>query len=568
MKIKKLVAMLLTLALTVSMVACMTSCGKDKETANSSDKAEWDKSVTVQVGPNPETLDPALNSAVDGGNMLITLFETLLIIDQNNSVKAGQAEKYEVSDDGLTWTFTMRDGLKWSDGTELNAKDYEYTFKRIVDTNLAAPYAETVAGMIDGYTAAIGNPDADGKPTTTPDPELLNVKASEDGKTLTIKLAYPCSYFDKIVAFGTTSPVQKATVEANGDSWATKPETYVCNGPFMIKEWTPSQSIVCVKNPNYKGGWDSSKIVAEKLTFLLLEDSSASYTAFTSGQAQMIKDVPTEEIPSLKKAEDGGEFYIDTILGTYYVSLNLNKAPFDNVNVRKALSLAIDREYVASTIMQGTYTAAYNYVGPNVIDAEGMFFDNAKASNGGKTYISADHEANLEEAKKALADAGYPNGEGLPTLTYSTNDTGYHVAVAEYLQQAFAEIGVKMNIDKVDWSSFTSQRRAGNYELARNGWVMDYNDASNMLELFQSTNGNNDGKYNNPAFDAAIEKSKVADKKVHFEALHEAEQIVMDDYGFIPLAYYNDFWLQSSSLKGTWHSPYGYWYFQYAYIEK
>ena len=568
MKIKKLVAMLLTLALTVSMVACMTSCGKDKETANSSDKAEWDKSVTVQVGPNPETLDPALNSTVDGGNMLITLFETLLIIDQDNSVKAGQAEKYEVSDDGLTWTFTMRDGLKWSDGTELNAKDYEYTFKRIVDTNLAAPYAETVAGMIDGYTAAIGNPGADGKPTTTPDPELLNVKASEDGKTLTIKLAYPCSYFDKIVAFGTTSPVQKATVEANGDSWATKPETYVCNGPFMIKEWTPSQSIVCVKNPNYKGGWDSSKIVAEKLTFLLLEDSSASYTAFTSGQAQMIKDVPTEEIPSLKKAEDGGEFYIDTILGTYYVSLNLNKAPFDNVNVRKALSLAIDREYVASTIMQGTYTAAYNYVGPNVIDAEGMFFDNAKASNGGKTYISADHEANLEEAKKALADAGYPNGEGLPTLTYSTNDSGYHVAVAEYLQQAFAEIGVKMNIDKVDWSSFTSQRREGNYELARNGWVMDYNDASNMLELFQSTNGNNDGKYNNPAFDAAIEKSKVADKKVHFEALHEAEQIVMNDYGFIPLAYYNDFWLQSSSLKGTWHSPYGYWYFQYAYIEK
>lgn len=118
------------------------------------------------------------------------------------------------------------------------------------------------------------------------------------------------------------------------------------------------------------------------------------------------------------------------------------------------------------------------------------------------------------------------------------------------------------------WSSFTSARREGNYEIARNGWVMDYNDASNMLELFYSTNGNNDGKYNNPAFDAAIDKSKVADKKAHFEALHEAEKIAMNDYAFIPLAYYNDFWLQSTSLKGTWHSPYGYWYFQYAYIEQ
>ncbi len=562
MKIKKLVAMFLTLALAVSMVACMTSCGS-KDTG----KKEWDKSVTVQVGPNPETLDPALNSAVDGGNMLITLFETLLIIDKDNNVQPGQAEKYTVSDDGLTWTFTMRDGLKWSDGTELNAKDYEYTFKRIVDTNVAAPYALTVAGMIEGYLDARGNPDADGKPTTTPDPNLLNVKASDDGKTLTIKLAYPCSYFDKIVSFGTTSPVQKATVEANGDAWATKPETYICNGPFMISEWTPSERIVCKKNPNYKGGWDSSKIVADTLTFLLLEDSSASYAAYTSGTAQMIKDVPTEEIPTLKEQRKD-EFYIDTILGTYYISLNLSKAPFDNVNVRKALSLAIDREYVASTIMQGTYTAAYNYVGPNIIDSEGMFFDNAKKANNGNTYISADHEANLAAAKQALADAGYPNGEGLPTLTYMTNDSGYHVPVAEYLQQAFKEIGVTMNIDKVDWSSFTSARREGNYEIARNGWIMDYNDASNMLELFYSTNGNNDGKYNNPAFDAAINKSKVADKKAHFEALHEAEKIAMNDYAFIPLAYYNDFWLQSTSLKGIWHSPYGYWYFQYAYIEQ
>lgn len=542
MKFKKMLAIFLSAALFVTAFA---GCGKKKADG-----------ITVQIGPNPETLDPALNSAVDGGNMLITLFETLLIIDQDNKVQPGQAEKYEVSPDGLTWTFTMRDGLKWSDGTDLNAKDFEYTFKRIADTNVAAPYAETVIGMIEGYKDAIDSKN----------PEKLNVKASDDGKTLTIKLAYPCSYFDKIVAFGTMSPVQKATVEKNGDSWATKPETYVCNGPYTITEWTPSEKIVCKKNENYKGGWDSSKIVNDKLTFLLLEDSSASYTAYTGGTAQLIKDVPTEEIPTLKK-DKKDEFNVDPILGTYYLSMNLNKAPFNNKNVRKALSLAIDRDYVANTVMQGTYTPAYNYVGTGVDDVDpGKFLENSKAANGGKTYISEDYKANLEEAKKALAEAGYPEGKGFPTITYSTNDAGYHKAVAEYLQQVYKDLGITMNIDIVDWSSFTPKRRAGEYEMARNGWVMDYNDASNMIELFYSSNGNNDGKYNNPAFDKAMNDSKVADKTAHFAALHEAEKIVIEDYGFIPVAYYNDFWLQSTSLKGTWHSPYGYWYLQYAYL--
>ncbi len=557
MKIKKLISVILVMALAVSMLACMSACG-NKKTSDS---------VTVQIGPNPETLDPALNSAVDGGNMLITLFETLLIIDQDNKVQPGQAEKYEVSADGLTWTFTMRDGLKWSDGTDLNAKDFEYTFKRVINPKLAAPYAETVCGMIEGYKDAIGNPDENGKPTTPVDLDKLNVKASDDGKTLTVKLAYPCSYFDKIVAFGTMSPVQKATVDANGDAWATKPETYVCNGPYTISEWTPSERIVCTKNENYKGGWDSSKIVTKTMNFLLLEDASAAYTAYTSGTAQLIKDVPTEEIPSLKKSTDGGDFYVDNQLGTYYLSMNLNKAPFNNVNVRKALSLAIDREYVANTIMQGTYSPAYNYVGPNIVDAEGMFYDNAVKENGGKPYIGKDYEANLEEAKKALAEAGYPNGEGLPTITYSTNEAGYHIPLAEYLQEAYKKIGVTLKIEKMEWSTFTAQRRAGEYEMARNGWVMDYNDASNMIELFTSTNGNNDGKYNSKEFDAAMAKSKVADTKEHFAALHEAEKIMMNDYACIPVAYYNDFWLQSSTLKGTWHSPYGYWYLQYAYVE-
>ena len=518
---------------------------------------------TVQYGSNPETLDPALNSAIDGANTIITIFEPLLLINENNEVVGGQAESWETSEDGLTWTFTMRDGLKWSDGTDLNAKDFEYSFKRMVDPNTAAPYAETCLGMIDGFEEAAGFPDADGNPTAEPNPDALNVKASDDGKTLTIVLSYPCSYFDKMAAFATMSPVQQATVEANGDAWCTSPDTFVSNGPYMITDWTPSERIVLTKNPNYVGGWDSSKIVSDTITLLLLEDSSAAFAAYNSGEAQLIKDVPTDEIPSLTKAEDGGDFYVDTILGTYYVSLNLQRDAFKDAKVRKALSLAIDRDYVANTIMQGTYSAADSIVGPGIVDESGYFHDNGNAP-----YISADYEANLAEAKKLLEEAGYPNGEGYPTIEYSTNDAGYHVPLAEYLQQAWGDLGITLTINKMEWSSFTPARRAGEYDVARNGWVMDYNDPSNMLDLFCSGNGNNDGKYSNPDFDAAIDASRVADVSEHFAQLHKAEDILMEDTGCLPIAYYNDYWLQSSSLKGIWHNPYGYWYFQYGYIEE
>ena len=568
MKMRNIAAAAMAGALAVSLAACGSSAstGAANATGEAADAAEaGSNGFTVQLGPNPETLDPALNAAVDGGNTLITIEEPLLIIDENNEVKPGQAESYEVSDDGLTWTFHMRDGLKWSDGSDLTAADFEYSFKRLASPDTAAPYAETVVGMIDGYQDAIGNPDEDGNTTTDPDWDALNVHASEDGKTLTVQLSYPCSYFDKLASFVATSPVQQATVEANGDAWCTEPDTYVCNGPYMITEWTPSERIVLSKNPYYVGGWDSSKIVSDTITLLLLEDSSASYAAYNSGEAQLVKDVPTDEIPSLTRAEDGGDFYLDEIMGTYYISLNDQEEPFTDVRVRKALSLAIDRNYVANTIMQGIYTPATALVGPGIVDENGYFMDNA---NGGEPYISDDYEANLEEAKSLLAEAGYPDGEGFPTITYSANDSGYHIPVAEYLQQAWGELGITMNIDKVEWSSFIPMRRAGDYDISRNGWSMDYNDPSNMLELFTTNNGNNDGKYANPEFDQVIEDSRVADKTTHFEKLHEAEDILMNDAACIPVAYYNDFWLQSPSLKGTWHSPYGYWYLQYGYIEE
>ncbi|MCM1135389.1 MAG: peptide ABC transporter substrate-binding protein [Clostridium sp.] len=572
---KKVIALLLA----VTMVVGMTACGGGSDNSGSSatesdssapaaddaaaadDTAASDdgaaatdtasaggKILSVQIGPNPETIDPALNSAVDGGNMLLHSFECLLTVDQDGKLAPGQAETWETSEDGLTWTFHLRSGLKWSDGSDLTANDFVYSWKRVCDPAVAAPYAETVLAMVEGYEDAIGgNLDA------------LQVVAQDD-QTLVVTLNAPCSYFGSLAAFATLSPVQQATVEANGDAWATAPESYVSNGPFYVTEWVPDSYILMSKNPNY---WNADAIKLDGIKFNLIEDANASYSAYQTGEVLFIKDVPTEEIPSL---EGNPEFYVDPIIGTYYLSLNTQKEPFNDARVRKALSLAIDREYVANTLMQGTYSPASNFMGPGWIDTDGsQFMDNA---NGGQPYIDTTaHEANLEEAKQLLADAGYPDGQGFPSITYSTNDAGYHKVVAEYLQQAWAELGVDLTVEIVEWASFTPMRRNGDYESSRNGWVGDYSDPSNMLDLLFSTNGNNDGKFNNADYDAAMTVSRTTlDAAERSAALHEAEDILMEEAACIPVAYYNDFWLQSDKITGSWHSAYGYWYFMYADI--
>ncbi len=553
---------ILPLLLTAAMVAGLAGCGSSaaKETTAASDNNQTtaesteagsttgEKILKVQVGPDPETVDPALNSAVDGGNMILHAFEGLLTLDENGQLKEGQAESWETSEDGLTWTFHLRDGLKWSDGTDLTAKDFVYSWQRVCDPNVAAPYAETVLGMVKGYDEAVAG-----------DITKLDVQAPDE-KTVVVNLAHPCSYFGELAAFATLNPVQQATVEANGDAWATSADTYISNGPFMMTEWVPGSHITFSKNPNY---WNAEAIKLDKLEFELIEDSNAAYSAYTSGEVDMIKDVPTEEIPSLQGNE---EFHVDPIIGTYYVSLNLQKEYFQDAIVRKALSLAIDRNYVANTLMQGTYSPASAIVGPGWLDTDGSSF--AENANGGTPYIDNDNfDANLEEAKKLLEEAGYPNGEGFPQIEYTTNDAGYHKVVAEYLQQAWAAIGIDLKVNIVEWASFTPMRRNGEFDVARNGWVGDYTDPSNILELFCTTNGNNDGKYTNADFDAAIEDSRVTtDATTRSADLHKAEDTLMNDAGCIPIAYYNDFWLQSSKITGSWHSANGFWYFMYADI--
>ena len=183
-------------------------------------------------------------------------------------------------------------------------------------------------------------------------------------------------------------------------------------------------------------------------------------------------------------------------------------------------------------------------------------------------HFSDDYNADLAKAKKLLADAGYPDGKGFPTIEYLTNDASYHKAVAEYLQSAWKELGITMNVNIQEWKTFTADRRSGNFDIARNGWVCDWDDPSNIINLFETANGNNDGKYSSEGFDELVDRARNTNNvEKHYDLLHKAEQVVLGDAAMAPIAYYNDFWLQKTNLKGTWHSPYGFWFLMYGSLE-
>lgn len=542
---KKMIAVAVSCIMAAGLL--FTGCG-----AGPSGSTKGLKQLSVQIGPNPETIDPALNSTVDGGTMILHAFEPLLVIDKNNNVVSGQAESWDVSEDGLTWTFHLRRGLKWSDGNNLTAEDFVFSWKRVADPATAAPYADTVLSMVKGFQEALaGNVDA------------LGVSAP-DASTFVVELAEPCTYFDKLAAFVTLCPVNRPTVEANSDAWAVNPESYISNGPFRMKEWVSGSHITFEKNPYY---WNSAAVKLDEIRFALMEDSTAAYNAYQTGEILFAKDVPTEEIPNLTLAKNGGEFYIDKLLGTYYLSINMNNLAFKDVRVREALSISLDRNYLAQTLMQNTYSAATGFVCPGITDADGTHSFMSLANNGQPYIDNSDHKASLEKAKQLLAEAGYSSEYPFPNITYLVNDSGYNKAIAEYVQQVWGQLGINVTVDVMEWSSFTSQRRAGDFDIARNGWICDYNDPSNLLELFTTDNGNNDGSYSNPEFDAAMKLAdSTADIEDRFSALHQAEDILMADVGMIPLAYYNDYWLQSSRIVNSWHSPYGYFMFMYADI--
>ncbi len=452
--------------------------------------------LRLNQASEPDKLDPALNSTVDGACLAVNSFSGLFTYDENAEVVPDLAADYTVSDDGLTYTFNLLPDLKWSDGSELNANDFVYSWNRAVAEETAADYSY----MFD----AIKHND-DG---------TLAITASEDGQSLTVELGAPCAYFLDLCAFPAYYPVKQSEVESAAD-WQTNPGAwcqeagFVSNGAYTLESWTHDESMVYVKNPNYHRA-DEVKI--EKLQFMLSADDTAVFAAYNAGDLDFVADtIPTDEIQTLL---GNPEFHTVDQIGTYYVGFNVksdlfaDKTPAQANAMRRAFALLVDRDYIAENIGQTGQKPANTFIPAGMADGNGGVFkenDDAYTYPDEATTGYYDPEAideNVEKAIELLEFAGYEfTDDGVLSdatpisFEYLTNDTTTHVAIAEALQQDFGFIGINMTIKTVDWNVFLNERKAGNYDIARNGWVADFNDPINMLEMWTTESGNNDCQF-------------------------------------------------------------------------
>ncbi len=451
---------------------------------------EGSDTLRLNLASEPDHLDPALNSSVDGACLAIASFGGLYTYDAEGNLKPDFASGYEMSEDGLTYTFTMREGLKWSDGSDLTAKDFEYSWKRAAAPETAADYSYMFNG-IKGY------------------PSDLAVTASEDGATLTVELEAPCAYMLDLMAFPAFYAVPQQAVEAaegweeNPGAWANE-AGFVTSGPYTLTEWTHNESMVYTKNPNY---YDAENVKLEKLEFMLSADDTAIYAAYQAGDVDFIDSVPTDEIQNLK---DSPEFHIIDNLGTYYVCFNIKSDLFAGKTVeqaaamRLAISKLIDREYIIDTVGQCEQKRANAFIPEGMADGNGGVF---KTNDDAYTYPDEenvgyyDYEVDVEGAIELLKEAGFEfDGDMLAasnpiSFEYLTNESSGHIAIAECIQQDLAAVGITMTIRTCDWNVFLNDRKAGNYDVARNGWIADFNDPINMLEMWTTDSGNNDVQF-------------------------------------------------------------------------
>ena len=538
MKFKKKIAVLLASALAMS--TALAGCS-NSGSGGSSKGVE----LNVNVGPEPATIDPAKNSAVDGATLINHAFEGLMKLDKDNKIVEGQAAKYEVNKDETVYTFTLREGIKWSDGEQVKAEDFVYAWQRLVDPKTGADYNY----MIDMVKNA--NEIMAGKKK----PKELGIKALDE-KTVEVTLTTPTPYFLEVCAFPATFPVRKDIVEANADTWSTDPKTYIGNGPYVLKSWEHQSKMTYVKNENY---YDLKKLGPDTINFVLMEDKNTMLSAYKNNEILFADDLPSEEIDAMK---DKG-LVIEKQLGTYFLSINVKKEGLDNVKVREALSLALDRDYIVEKVAKGGQIPADSFVTTGLTDADGKteFHENAK-----KWYDAKDYKGNVEKAKKLLKEAGYENGKGLPSIELMCNPG--HEPIMEAVQNMWKEnLGVNVTISSQDWNVFLETRKQGDFQVARDGWLGDYNDPVSFIDIWVTGGGNNNAQWSNKEYDKIVSEIKsTTDAKERYAKMHEAEDILAKDMPIIPIYFYTDLYLISDKLEGMYTSPLGYKYFMYCTV--
>lgn len=552
-KAAKLGTVLLSVALSATMFA---GCGKT-ETSKQPASRSADQVVRYNLNAEPKTLDPALNDAVDGATVIQNTFEGLLRLDDNDNPVAGVAEKWEESKDGLTYTFHLRKDAKWSDGKTVLAKDFEYSWKRALNPATAANYAY--------YLYVLKNGEAyNGKKASADD---VGVKATDDS-TLVVTLENPCAYFYALMAFPTFFPVRQDIVEKDPKAWYTKAETFICNGPFKLQEWKPKDTITFVPNDKY---WDTKRVKLAKIEMKMIEAATSSLAAFKTGQLDYIESPPSQEIPTLLADKTA---VIVPYLGIYYLDLNVDPklktySPqaykvLSDVRVRKALALAINRKEIVENVTKAQQKPAGAFTPYGIPeDKSGKDFRDYK-----KEYYNP--ESDVAQAKKLLADAGYPDGKGFPKLVYLYNTNEGHQNIAQAVQEMWRKnLGINIDLQNQEWKVFQQTRTDKQFEIARDGWIADYVDPMTFLDLLTSKSGNNNAGYASAAYDAKIAAAKKeVDTTKRMQDLHEAEDVLMNDMPVIPLYFYTNVVCVKSYVKDVHKSPLGFVFFDKAYIDK
>jgi oligopeptide transport system substrate-binding protein len=479
---------------------------------------------------DPETLDPQKTQTTAEANLLRDLFEGLVIHNAKGEVAPGVAESWTLSDDGKVYTFKLRANAKWSNGDAVTAKDFEYSYRRILNPETGAKYANLL------YPIKNAEKFNKGQGATAAD---LGVKAI-DATTFEMTLERPTPYFLEMLTHSTSIPVHPASVEKHGKDFV-KVENWVSNGAYRLKENTPNAQIVMVKNPNFHA---AASVKIDEVRYFPRQDQAAAARQFQAGELHFTTGIPADQIKFLREKLGKEQVSVAPYLGTYYLPVNTSKKPFDDPRVRRALSLAIDREFIAEQVWAGTMIPAYGFIPPGI----GNYVSKAYELDF-KAKSPIDRE---DEAKKLLAAAGFGPGKPLKVeIRYNMTDNNKATVVA--IADQWKQIGVETTFISTDGKThFAHLREGGDFDVARAGWIGDYSDPQNFLFLGLSDNkGLNYSKYNNPRFDDLVKKSDAeTDLKKRAEIMLEAEKVWMADQPVIPVLFYSTMNLVSPKLKG------------------
>ena len=462
-------------------------------------------------GSEPETLDPALASGVPANNIIRDLFEGLTAVDSNGKVVPGVAESWKQTDP-QTWVFKLRRGAKWSNGEGVTAEDFVYGMRRFVDPATASKYASTYGIFLQNAKEII-----DGKKP----PAELGVKAI-DAYTLEIKTPFPAGFLPEVVSNLQLGPVPKATIDKLGKDW-TKPGNIVGNGAFTLKDWQVNSKLVLAKSATY---WDAKNVQLTQMTYLPVEDGNADVKLFESGENDWVNQLPPGTYDKYKN-EYPKEIRNAPMLGLRYYSLNNADPLFKDIRVRKALSMVIDRDILAQKVTADGQVPSYGVIVAGVAGADVTAYDWAKWPMAKK----------VAEAKKLLAEAGVAPGTKIK-FAYNTND--YHKKMAIFAASEWkTKLGLDTDMEAMEFKVLIKKRNDRDYQMARNGWVADYNDATTFLTLVQcDSDQNSQGNCNRKAEALIDEGNKSLDPAKRKTLLTQAARMIMDDYPMIPLLQY------------------------------